>query len=105
MTRASSRDSSSSDLLGYGLGPLFIGLVSDFIFHAQAADMGGAHPVRAVCEGGARAALSQADQGTCAIIHPLSLKQAMLIAASFYIISGLCFLLTCRWLNRDMVAR
>ena len=49
---------------------------------------------------GARAAL----QAVCKVAHPESLELAMIATAGAYLISGTCFLLTCRWLRRDMVA-
>jgi MFS family permease len=93
------------NLIGYGLGPLFIGVVSDILFKVHVADLGVAGElVRKSCEGAARATLSSAQQEICAIAHPLSLQQSMLITSCFYAVGGLFFLLTCRWLKRDMVA-
>jgi MFS family permease len=93
------------NLLGYGLGPLFIGALSDLLFSLQVADLGAADLTRKACEGAARAALDAARQGVCAVAHPESLQRSMLITSGFYAISGLCFLITCRWLQRDMVAK
>ena len=93
------------NLLGYGLGPLFIGVVSDQLFALQTAGLGAGHLTRAACEGTALLALAPADRAACAAAHPLSLEWSLLITASLYAASGFCFLLTCRWLPRDMVAR
>lgn len=93
------------NLLGYGLGPLFIGALSDLIFTLQVADLGAADLTRNACEGAARAALAAAQQDVCAIAHPQSLQRSMLITASLYAVGGLFFFLTCRWLKRDMVAK
>lgn len=93
------------NLVGYGLGPLFIGALSDALFHAQVADLGAADLTRKACEGAARAALAAADQAVCAVAHPQSLQRSMLITAALYGVGGLFFFLTCRWLKRDMVAR
>lgn len=93
------------NLLGYGLGPLFIGAVSDVIFNMQVADLGAAELTRQACEGAARAALAAAQQEVCAVAHPQSLQSSMLITSLLYILAGLCFLVTCRWLRRDMVAK
>jgi predicted MFS family arabinose efflux permease len=94
-----------ANLLGYGLGPLFIGLLSDIIFNIQVANLGAAELTRAACEGAARAALAAAQQDVCAIAHPQSLQRSLLITATLYAVSGFFFFLTCRWLRRDMVAR
>ncbi|MCR5879176.1 MFS transporter [Phenylobacterium sp. J367] len=93
------------NLLGYGLGPLFIGALSDFIFNLQVTDLGAADLTRKACEGAARAALAQAQQDVCAIAHPQSLQRSLLITSALYAVGGLFFFLTCRWLKRDMVAK
>lgn len=93
------------NLLGYGLGPLFIGALSDVIFSMQVADLGFASLSREACEGAARAALAVAERSACAIAHPQSLQRSMLITSGFYVLSGAFFLVTCRWLRRDMIAK
>ncbi|WP_309092385.1 MFS transporter [Phenylobacterium sp.] len=93
------------NLLGYGLGPLFIGALSDFIFNMQVAGLGAPDLTRKACEGAARAALAAAQQEVCAIAHPQSLQRSMLITSALYGVGGLFFFITCRWLKRDMVAK
>lgn len=93
------------NLLGYGLGPLFIGALSDRLFSLQVVELQSPHLTRAACEGALALSLPQADRDVCAIAHPLSLERALLVTAAFYASSGLFFLLTCRWLDRDMVAK
>ena len=92
------------NLIGYGLGPLFIGALSDLLFTLQVADLGAADLARKACEGAARKALAGDLQAVCAIAHPKSLQNALLITSGFYATGGLFYLLTCRWLRRDMVA-
>jgi len=93
------------NLLGYGLGPLFIGWLSDAIFTAQVAGLGAADLTRAACEGAARVALEPALAQVCAVAHPQSLQRAMLVTASIYAVSGVLFLLTARTLKADLVAK
>lgn len=93
------------NLLGYGVGPLFMGVLSDLLFTLQIGDLGASHLTRKACEGAARAALALADQQVCATAHPQSLQKAMLITSALYGVGGLFFLITCRWLKRDMVAK
>ena len=93
------------NLLGYGLGPLFIGAVSDIFFTAQVADLGAAELTRQSCEGAARAALAVAQQDICKVVHPLSLRYALLITSGIYAAGTFFFLLTARWLKHDMVAK
>jgi MFS family permease len=93
------------NLLGYGLGPLFIGLASDVLFRLRVAELGAAGFARDACEGAARAALSGPHQAICEAAHSQSLEQALLLTAGLYVVAGAFFLLTCRWLQRDMVAK
>jgi MFS family permease len=93
------------NLLGYGFGPLFIGWLSDVLFAAQVAGMGAGGLTRSACEGAARAAGPAALEAVCAAAHPQSLQRALLVTASLYAVGGGFFLLTCRWLKRDLVAR
>lgn len=92
------------NLLGYGLGPLFIGALSDLLFGLQLRELNAVGLTRAACEG-SLAALGADLAEACRIAHPASLQRAMLITSALYALSGLFFLATCRWLKRDMVAR
>ena len=40
----------------------------------------------------------------CAVANPESLQVAMLVTSAIHGIAGLLFLLSCRWLQRDMAA-
>lgn len=93
------------NLLGYGLGPLFIGWLSDLLFATQVASLGAADLTRTACEGAARAGLAADLRAVCAQVHPQSLQKSLLITASLYALSGAFFLLTCRWLKQDLVAK
>jgi MFS family permease len=92
------------NLIGYGFGPLFIGALSDGLFALQVADLGASGLTRSACEapsGQLAAALRQA----CEVAHPRSLQQAMLVTSLLYAVGGGFYLLTCRWLQRDLLVR
>lgn len=93
------------NLLGYGLGPLFIGALSDALFALQVADMGAPDLARKACEGAARKALSLDLQGVCKVAHPESLQRSLWFTSALYAVGGGFYLLTCRWLQRDLVAK
>jgi len=93
------------NLLGYGLGPLFIGALSDLLFSLQVVHLGAGGLTRAACEGAARSALATNLQAVCDAAHPESLQLSLLLTACLYAVGGLCFLVTCRWLKADLVAR
>jgi len=92
------------NLLGYGLGPLFMGALSDTLFAMQVADLGAPDLVRKACEGAGKAALSTDLKAVCDVANPQSLQRSMLITSGIYAVGGGFFLLACRWLRRDMVA-
>lgn len=93
------------NMLGYGFGPLFIGWLSDVIFASQVAGLGADGLTRAMCEGSARTGLTAGFEAACAVAHPQSLQRSLLITASLYAVGGAFFLLTCRWLKADLVAK
>jgi MFS family permease len=94
------------NMIGYSLGPLFIGAVSDMLFKMKVAEQGMPDMTRKMCEGkGALEKLVQAQRDVCAIAHPESLQQSMLITSLFYALAGLGLILACRWLQRDMVGQ
>lgn len=93
------------NLIGYGFGPLFIGALSDGLFSFKVADLGASELTRKACEGAARAALSPELQSVCSVAHPESLQDALMLTSLLYAAGGAFFLLTCRWLQKDMVAK
>jgi MFS family permease len=88
------------NLLGYGLGPLFIGAVSDILFRAKVAAQGAGELTRQACEGGV-ADLPQRLVDVCGVAHPESLQDALLITSGFYAVAGFCLLLAARRLRED----
>jgi len=93
------------NLLGYGLGPLFMGALSDFLFTLQVSGLGAPELTRKACETAARAGISADLKAVCEIAHPQSLQRSMLITSAIYAVGGVFFLITCRTLSKDMVAK
>jgi predicted MFS family arabinose efflux permease len=93
------------NMVGYGLGPLFIGAVSDIIFRMKVTDLGMTELVRKSCEGAAKAKLTADQLAVCQVANPESLQQSMLITGTLYALAGAGLLLACRWLRGDMVAK
>jgi MFS family permease len=91
------------NMIGYSLGPLFIGAVSDIIFKAKLADLGmTAELTRKMCETVAKHPLPAAEMAACKIAHPESLQDAMLICACIYGLAGLLLAWSSRYLKKDM---
>ena len=96
-----------ANLIGYGFGPLFIGAISDIFFVNGVAGAGVAAEelTRNQCHPRAIGELSETLQNVCGAVYSQSLQSAMVIMALLYIASSLCFLLTWRRLDKDMVDR
>ena len=96
-----------ANLIGYGFGPLFIGLLSDVFFVSGTAELGVAAEelARNQCHPRAIGDLSENLQNVCGAVYAQSLQTAMVIMAVLYALSSLFFLLTWRRLDKDMVDR
>ncbi|CAN5223998.1 MFS transporter [soil metagenome] len=95
------------NMIGYTFGPLFIGAVSDALFHRKITALGmGGDLIRESCEKkDLLAALTEAQKHVCSIAHPEALQDSMLITACIYAVSGSFLILSCRWLKEDMTAK
>ena len=95
------------NLIGYGLGPLFIGAISDIFFVNGITEMGVAAEelARSQCHPRVIGELSEPLQNVCGSIYAGSLRSAMLITASLYAACAVFFPLTWRRLDKDMIAR
>jgi hypothetical protein len=98
------------NLIGYGLGPLAVGLLSDILMTNQldlaaaAAATSGAH----ACDGTAAelvANLGAAQADICQSARALGLGQAILLAVTLYGLAGALFLYTCKTLQKDLVSK
>lgn len=88
------------NLLGYGLGPLFIGMVSDILFKAKVTALGAGDLVRTSCES-RLADLPARLAEVCGVAHPESLQDALLITSALYAVAGVCLLISARKLRED----
>jgi hypothetical protein len=96
------------NLIGYGLGPLFIGIVSDILFRMDVAALGVSvdELSKAVqCHPRQIGALSAELKAVCGEVYSPSLQKSLLIVSAIYAVSALFFLLTWKRLHKDMVAK
>ncbi len=95
------------NLIGYGLGPLFIGAISDIFFVSGITEMGVAAEelARSQCHPRVIGELSEPLQNVCGSVYAGSLRSAMLITASLYAACAFFFLLTWGRLDKDMIDR
>ncbi len=93
------------NLIGYGLGPLFVGGVSDTAIDMVLNGTAYADTLdRFVCKGDL-SGLEPAIVQTCRSANAQGLRFAMTLTASLYALSGLMFFLAGRHLQKDLVSR
>ncbi len=91
-------------LIGNGIGPYFVGFMSDFFMAQQlAASELASELTPALCK--ARdAGLSELQAATCTTANSTGLKMAMSVTVCWFIVAAACFMLCARTLKRDFVA-
>lgn len=92
-------------LIGNGIGPYFVGFMSDFFMNQQlTGSEAGASLTPALCKAG-DAAFTTAQQAVCAAANSTGLKLAMAVTVSLFVVAAGCFLMSARTLKRDFVAQ
>lgn len=90
------------NLLGYGLGPLFIGAASDVFFNLQLGAAGFTDITREACTSLPSGDVSELAIA-CAEANPASLQNSMLLTSTFYIVCGVLLILTVGPLRKEML--
>jgi MFS family permease len=113
------------NILGYGLGPPFAGILSDFFFQSQATAAGFPGFTNAGCDaaaeairtaGGAKAniaevlanmarPITEAQYAFCGPANSSATQTSMLVISLLYAVSGLCFFACMFTLKKDMVSK
>lgn len=97
------------NIIGYGGGPLVMGLLSDYLMSANlAASSFGGELVADVCKGRPDdliAALGQEKAEACMTAGAEGLRWAIIYISSIFIFTGLLYLLACKYLQNDLVAK
>ena len=93
------------NLIGYGLGPWFIGIVSEVFFTMQANADGFVDLARTSCKGDALAQLPTASQDFCNLADARALQYSLIVTSVIYVVPALFFMLCSKTLSKDMVAR
>ena len=93
------------NLLGYGLGPPFIGFLADLLFSMQANAEGFADLTSRMCKGEALLALPEATQAFCKLADAKSLQNSLVITSALYVTPAIFFLLCMKTLQKDLVAK
>jgi len=93
------------NLIGYGVGPLFIGVLSDTLFVMQANAEGFGDLARASCKGTTLATLAEAQQAFCRVADAKALQNSLVVTSALYVLPAIFFLLCMKTLQKDLVAK
>lgn len=93
------------NLIGYGLGPPFIGYLSDMLFTMQASAEGFADLARASCKGELLAQQTDVIKAFCTAADAKALQNSLVITAVLYALPAIFFLLCIKTLQKDLVAK
>lgn len=90
-------------IIGNGIGPQFVGVVSDFFMNANLNAVNVEGLTQAMCTD-RTATLSDPQTTACAKATSTGLKQAISVTVCWFVIAAGCFLMSTRTLKRDFVA-
>jgi len=97
------------NLIGYGCGPLFLGVLSDVLMNADlAASQFAAELTPQLCKGTSEqliAALGDAKAQACMSSSAEGLRWAMVYVVAIFAIAGAMFIYCCKTLQQDLVAK
>ncbi|HOY77943.1 MAG TPA: MFS transporter, partial [Hyphomonadaceae bacterium] len=93
-------------LIGNGLGPQIVGILSDMFMKAQI-DAGGMADTltTTICRARDLSALTDAQQAVCVTAYGEGLRQSMSAVVLFFIPAAAFYLLAALTLKKDMVAK
>jgi len=91
-------------LIGNGIGPYFVGAMSDLFMQRELLALDAATLLSPEACKVAGATLSANEQVMCQTANSTGLKFAMAITASIFLVASACFLMCARTLQRDFVA-
>lgn len=93
-------------LIGNGLGPQIVGILSDTFMKMQIDGSGMSEGLtNAICRAKDLSALSVEQQGVCTAAYGEGLRQSMSAVVLFFIPAALLYLLSSRTLKKDLVAK
>jgi len=97
------------NMIGYGLGPLFVGFASDYFMQQTLLASSYATELNTlVCKGSAidlAASLGEEKALVCAQASAEGLRSAILVTVTVFALAGAIYLYTCRRLQKDLVAK
>ena len=91
-------------LIGNGLGPYFVGFMSDLFMNMQLAGSVFSEQLTPALCVAKDSGISEAQRIVCDQANSTGLKQAMAVTVCWFIVAAGCFLMSARTLKRDFVA-
>ncbi|MDB4299616.1 MFS transporter [bacterium] len=91
-------------LIGNGMGPYFVGFMSDYFMTANLAGSGFASELSPVLCQARDSALNEAQLAICANASAEGLRWSMAVTACGFFFAAFCFIMSSRTLKRDFVA-
>lgn len=92
-------------LIGNGIGPYFVGFMSDFFMNLQLVNSGAGELLSPTICGAKDANLVDTQRAACEQASSTGLKQAISLTVCWFIVAATCFLVSARTLKRDFVAQ
>lgn len=92
-------------LIGNGVGPYFVGFMSDFFMGMQLDKSALAGQLTPAMCGAKDIVLIEAQSAACELASSTGLKYAVSLTVCWFIVAAGCFLMSARTLKRDFVAR
>jgi len=87
-------------IIGNGIGPQFVGIMSDVF---TGANLGGTDLSVGICAAGE--GLTEAQVASCAAAKSSGLKQSISVTTLWFIVAAFCFYMSSRHLKNDLVAK
>ena len=97
------------NLIGYGLGPIFVGFLSDMLMSGQLESVQGGAVISAQACDGTQAELLEtlgaAQTEACQSARAQGLGQSIMYTVTLYAVGGLLYLITCKTLQKDLTSK
>ena len=92
-------------LIGNGIGPYFVGFLSDLFMQQQLLALDPSNLLSPETCKAADVVRNDVEEGLCHVANSTGLKYAMATTASIFLIASACFLICARTLKQDFMAQ
>ncbi|MEM9668568.1 MAG: MFS transporter [Pseudomonadota bacterium] len=89
-------------IIGNGIGPQFVGIMSDLFTNSQISSLSGGELTRALC---GTADLDTVSKAICVEARSTGLKQSVSVTTLWFLVAAFCYYMSSRTLDRDYIAK